>query len=95
MVPWFQGLHRASVQGKSRERVPKILDFPLSGGERGVRSRVACVRELHTMAQRRHSTTVSRRISYTAPTKFGWVKLDVDENFKHSLLEDELGSQSP
>ncbi|CAE7872704.1 ravA [Symbiodinium microadriaticum] len=30
------------------------------------------------------------RISYTAPTKFGWVKLDVDENFKHSLLEDEF-----
>ena len=43
------------------------------------------------MSQRRHGANVSRRISYTAPTKFGLVKLDVDENFKHSLLEDELG----
>ena len=28
------------------------------------------------------------RISYTAPTKFGLVKLDVDETFKCSLLEE-------
>eukprot|EP00439_Symbiodinium_sp_Y106_P086985 s383_g37.t2 len=35
------------------------------------------------------------RISYTAPTKFGLVKLDVDENFKHSLLEDVIPKAVP
>ena len=28
-----------------------------------------------------------RRVSFTVPTKFGLVKLDVDESFKQSLLQ--------
>jgi len=35
------------------------------------------------------------RISYTAPTKFGLVKLDVDEAFKRSMLEDVIPKAVP
>ena len=87
------------------EYVQKVRS--LVGEERGIRDRrkVRFADKNFVMANpgsefprswtSRFQVELEGRISYTAPTKFGLVKLDVDEAFKRSMLQDVIPKAVP